>query len=162
MNGLWFALFVGLVIYLFIKKKKKFDQSEAAGNTTSGENTEEANEANLMRITNKVGRHFMTRSYDAAIKLINENINNYQGEQKAQLLNQRGGIYSIKGDNEAAYNDFKEAYGLDNNVTNLTNFVEVLVKTKRVDEAKPIAEQGLKNPNLSSSDKKTLTEALNG
>lgn len=163
MNGIGIALFVGLVIFLFLKNKKKHDLSQQNGNsTTNSDTTTEASEEDLMRIINKTGRYFMTRKYDDAIKLINGNIDRYEGEQKAQLLNQRGGMFSIKGNNELAYDDFKLAYELDPNVTNLNNFVEVLIKLKKFDEARPVAEQGLKNPNVRGSERKMLEDALNG
>ena len=70
--------------------------------------------------------------------------------------------FSIKGNNELAYDDFKLAYELDPNVTNLNNFVEVLIKLKKFEEARPVAEQGLKNPNVRGSERKLLEDALNG
>jgi hypothetical protein len=68
---------------------------------------------------------------------------------------------TIKGDHSSALPDYKLAYELDPSLTNLTNYIEGLVKLNMLAEAMPLAEQAMKNPNLRSDDRKMLHGVLN-
>ena len=150
------AACVGIIYVGYKRKTKMWDAETAAASAAGGSS------GDLSSVSNQVGRSIMSRKYDEGLAIINANIDKYQGEDRAQLLNQRAGILSIKGEHQAALPDYKEAYELDPSLTNLTNYVEVLVKLGMRAEAKPVAEQGLKNPNLRADDKKMLEAAAQG
>ena len=157
MKGILGFLVIGFVLYLLRKKGKDAISDSSVSNAT-GANAD--GEADLTTIINKVGRTFMNQKYDQGLELINANIGRFEGEHKAQLLNQRAGLYTIKGDHSLALPDYKLAYELDPSLTNLTNYIEGLVKLDMLAEAKPLAEQAMMNPNLRSDDRKMLQGVL--
>jgi tetratricopeptide (TPR) repeat protein len=95
-----------------------------------------------------------------ASEIIDANLDRFTGEERASLLNQRAGLYTVKGEHAAALPDYREAYALDPNLTNLTNLVEALAKLGMTTEAKPLAEQALRNPNLGKDERKMLSTVL--
>jgi tetratricopeptide (TPR) repeat protein len=144
-------LLIAFIVYMVRKRWNEVDLDAPKGAATESDESE---------IINKVGRCFMNKKFDEGLALINANIDRFAGHHKVSLLNQRAGIYFIKGDHEAALADYKLAYELEPDLTNLTNYIEGLVKLEKFDEARPLAEQALLNPNVDRDARKMLQGVL--
>ena len=123
-------------------------------------NTKPGTAEELQSINNKVGYAFVFRFYGYALWLINANIDRFQGADKANLLNLRGGLRLIKGDKQGYLDDHKLAYELDDNLVNLSNYAEALEKMHRIELARNLAKLGLQNPNLSRRERELFEKIL--
>ena len=152
-----FAVLVCIAFVIWYFKRKG---PETSGSTDSGSSTGTADRADLTSIINKSGRMTLMGKHDDQIALVNENMDKFEGEDKATLYMLRGGSYWMKNDFQAALADYKAAYELDDQLVNLTNYVEGLDKCGMLAEAKTYAELAMKNPKLDKSDRKKMQDVL--
>jgi tetratricopeptide (TPR) repeat protein len=126
--------------------------SEEIGGEKSGAYTD---------VINKVGKCMLKGNLDEALTLLNDAIPTATlNGDKADLLNQRGGVYFMKKDYEAAIKDYAESVTLEPGITtHKTNLAETLDKAGQKEKAREMANAILNsNVKIDKYDRKKLED----
>jgi len=132
-----------------------FSVAESDGWTSASEPTDEE-----AAVTNKVGRCIMGGKLQEAVVIIDAALPSAGADFKADLLNQRGGVYFMMKKYENAAADYRECIGLQpDRAMHESNLAEALEKLGQKAEAIAAAEAAL-NKRGSKDEKGTAREVI--
>jgi tetratricopeptide (TPR) repeat protein len=152
-----------LMFYLFDIMKEK--EQEKVVDKTAIENyvlkpTDTV--GNSMQIANKLGGMIMGNKLNEMIAIATANIKRFEGADKASILDQRGGAYSMKQDYENAAKDYAMAAELDpTELVHQTNAAESYQSLGNKEKALDFANKVKNNPKASKSDLETVNAVIN-
>ncbi len=116
-----------------------------------------------MEITNKLGGMILSNRLNDMIAIATANLSRFEGADKADILDQRGGAYSMKQDYENAAKDYSMAADLDpTSLVHQTNAAESYQSLGNKEKALEFANKVKDNPKASKSDLETVNKVIDG
>lgn len=116
---------------------------------------------NSMQIANKLGGMIMGNKLNEMIAIATANIKRFEGPDKASILDQRGGAYSMKQDYENASKDYALAAELDpEEIVHQTNAAEAFQNLGNKEKALEFANKVKNNSKASQYDLETVNRVI--
>jgi tetratricopeptide (TPR) repeat protein len=114
-----------------------------------------------MQIVNKLGGMILSNRLNEMVAIATANLSRFEGAEKADILDQRGGAYSMKQDYENAAKDYAMAAELDpTSIVHQSNAAETYQSAGNKEKALEFANKVKNNPKASKYDLETVNKVI--